>query len=120
MIPAAAPFATAVDAFCEGIGFSPNQCARVFAAAEAHGLKVKLHAEQLSALHGSALAARHGALSADHLEHASDDDVRAMAEAGTVAVLLPGPSYFMQIGRASCRESVGKYGLLPVGAGSLK
>jgi imidazolonepropionase len=96
MIPAAAPLATAVDAFCEGIGFSPAQCERVFAAAQAHGLKVKLHAEQLSALHGSALAARHGALSADHLEHATDDDVRAMAAAGTVAVLLPGAYYFMR------------------------
>ena len=96
MIPAAAPLATAVDAFCEGIGFAPDQCARVFAAAEAHGLKVKLHAEQLSALHGSAMAAEYGALSADHLEHATDDDVRAMAEAGTVAVLLPGAYYFMR------------------------
>ncbi len=96
MIPTAAPLATAVDAFCEGIGFSPAQCARVFAAAQAHGLAVKLHAEQLSALHGSALAALHGALSADHLEHATDDDVRAMAAAGTVAVLLPGAYYFMR------------------------
>lgn len=96
MIPAAAPLATAVDAFCEGIGFSPAQCTRVIEAAQAHGLAVKLHAEQLSALHGSALAARHGALSADHLEHATDDDVRAMAEAGTVAVLLPGAYYFMR------------------------
>ncbi|USI75896.1 imidazolonepropionase [Sphingopyxis sp. USTB-05] len=96
MIPAAAPLATAVDAFCEGIGFSPAQCSRVIEAAQAHGLAVKLHAEQLSALHGSALAARHGALSADHLEHATDDDVRAMAEAGTVAVLLPGAYYFMR------------------------
>ena len=96
MIPAAAPLATAVDAFCEGIGFSPAQCTRVIEAAKAHGLAVKLHAEQLSALHGSALAARHGALSADHLEHATDDDVRAMAEAGTVAVLLPGAYYFMR------------------------
>lgn len=96
MIPAAAPLATAVDAFCEGIGFSPAQCKRVIEAAKAHGLAVKLHAEQLSALHGSALAARHGALSADHLEHATDDDVRAMAEAGTVAVLLPGAYYFMR------------------------
>jgi len=96
MIPAAAPFATAVDAFCEGVGFSPEQCERVFTAAKAHGLKVKLHAEQLSALSGSALAARHGALSADHLEHATDDDVRAMAGAGTVAVLLPGAYYFMR------------------------
>lgn len=96
MIPAAAPLATAVDAFCEGIGFSPAQCERVFAAAHAHGLAVKLHAEQLSALGGSALAARHGALSADHLEYATDDDVRAMAAAGTVAVLLPGAYYFMR------------------------
>lgn len=96
MIPAAAPLATAVDAFCEGIGFSPAQCERVIEAAKAHGLAVKLHAEQLSALHGSALAARHGALSADHLEHATDDDVRAMAAAGTVAVLLPGAYYFMR------------------------
>ncbi len=65
-------------------------------AARAHGLAVKLHAEQLSALHGSALAARHGALSADHLEHATEEDVRAMAAAGTVAVLLPGAYYFMR------------------------
>jgi imidazolonepropionase len=96
MIPAAAPLATAVDAFCEGIGFSPAQCTRVIETAKAHGLAVKIHAEQLSALHGSALAASHGALSADHLEHATDDDVRAMAEAGTVAVLLPGAYYFMR------------------------
>ncbi|BBB12702.1 imidazolonepropionase [Sphingopyxis sp. FD7] len=94
MIPAAASLATAVDAFCEGIGFSPEQCERVFVAARAYGLKVKLHAEQLSALSGSALAARHGALSADHLEYATEEDVRAMAEAGTVAVLLPGAFYF--------------------------
>jgi imidazolonepropionase len=96
MIPAAASLATAVDAFCEGIGFSPEQCERVFVAARAYGLKVKLHAEQLSALSGSALAARHGALSADHLEYATEEDVRAMAEAGTVAVLLPGAFYFMR------------------------
>lgn len=96
MIPAAAPLATAVDAFCEGIGFSPAQCTRVIEAAQAHGLPVKLHAEQLSALSGSALAARHGALSADHLEYATDDDVAAMAAAGTVAVLLPGAYYFMR------------------------
>lgn len=96
MIPAAATLASAVDAFCESIGFSPAQCERVFAAAKAHGLKVKLHAEQLSALSGSSLAARYGALSADHLEHATDDNVRAMAAAGTVAVLLPGAYYFMR------------------------
>lgn len=96
MIPAAASLATAVDGFCEGIGFSPAQCTRVIEAAKAHGLAVKLHAEQLSALHGSTLAAMHGALSADHLEHATEDDVRAMAAAGTVAVLLPGAYYFMR------------------------
>ncbi|EMD83380.1 imidazolonepropionase [Pacificimonas flava] len=96
MIPAAAGHASAVDAFCEGIGFSPADCERVFRAARDHGLSVKLHAEQLSALSGSALAARHGALSADHLEHASEGDVREMAAAGTVAVLLPGAYYFMR------------------------
>lgn len=93
---AAAGLADAVDAFCEGIGFSPAQVDRVFAAARAAGLPVKLHAEQLSALGGAALAARYGALSADHLEHASDADVAAMAASGTVAVLLPGAYYFMR------------------------
>lgn len=110
MIPAAAPLATAVDAFCEGIGFSPAQCTRVIEAAKAHGLAVKLHAEQLSALHGSALAARHGALSADHLEHATDDDVRAMAEAGTVAVLLPGAYYFMRETKLPPIEAMRRHG----------
>ena len=110
MIPAAAPLATAVDAFCEGIGFSPDQCARVIAAAKAHGLAVKLHAEQLSALHGSALAARHGALSADHLEHATEEDVAAMAAAGTVAVLLPGAYYFMRETRTPPVEAMRRHG----------
>lgn len=96
MIPAAIGLADAVDAFCEGIGFSPEQTDRVLGAAVAAGLPVKLHAEQLSPLHGASLAARHGALSADHLEHADEDDVRAMATAGTVAVLLPGAYYFMR------------------------
>lgn len=96
MIPAARGLAAAVDAFCEGIGFSPEQTDRVLSAARNAGLPVKLHAEQLSALHGASLAARHGALSADHLEHADLDDVRAMAQAGTVAVLLPGAYYFMR------------------------
>ncbi|PZU45010.1 MAG: imidazolonepropionase [Sphingomonas sp.] len=98
MIPAVAEagLADAVDAFCEGIAFSPEQTERVFRAAEAHGLPVKLHAEQLSALGGSSLAARHHALSADHLEHATDADIAAMAQAGTVAVLLPGAFYFMR------------------------
>lgn len=93
---AAAGLADAVDAFCEGIGFTPAQVDRVFAAARTAGLPVKLHAEQLSALGGASLAARHAALSADHLEHATDADVAAMAAAGTVAVLLPGAYYFMR------------------------
>jgi imidazolonepropionase len=96
MIPAAVGLADAVDAFCEGIGFSPDQTRRVLAAAGAVGLAVKLHAEQLSSLHGASLAAAHGALSADHLEHADEADVRAMAASGTVAVLLPGAFYFMR------------------------
>jgi imidazolonepropionase len=96
MIPAAIGLADAVDAFCEGIGFTPAQTERVFVAAHAAGLPVKLHAEQLSALHGASLAAAFGALSADHLEHADEADVHAMAAAGTVAVLLPGAYYFMR------------------------
>ncbi len=96
MLPAIARegLADAVDAFCEGIGFSPAQVARVFAAARAHGLPVKLHAEQLSNLHGAALAAQHDALSADHLEHLDAAGIAAMALAGTVATLLPGAYYF--------------------------
>lgn len=86
--------ADAVDAFCEGIGFTPEQTERMFAAAERHGLPVKLHAEQLSNQHGAALAARHGALSADHLEHLDEAGVAAMAAAGTIATLLPGAFYF--------------------------
>ena len=98
MVPAVAGegLADAVDAFCEGIGFSPAQTARVFAAAAAHHLPVKLHAEQLSNLHGAALAARHGALSADHLEYCDEAGVAAMAAAGTVATLLPGAYYFVR------------------------
>ena len=96
MIPAvaAAGLAHAVDAFCETIGFSPDQVRRVFAAARAHGLPLKLHAEQLSDLQGAALAAEFGALSADHLEHLTEAGVAAMARAGTVATLLPGAFYF--------------------------
>lgn len=93
---ASAGLADAVDAFCEGIGFTTAQVDRVFAAARAAGLPVKLHAEQLSALGGASLAARYGALSADHLEHVTDADVAVMASAGTVAVLLPGAYYFMR------------------------
>jgi imidazolonepropionase len=97
MIPSIAGegLADAVDAFCEGIAFSPTQTARVFAAAKAAGLPVKLHADQLSNLHGAALAATHRALSADHLEYTDADGVAAMARAGTVAVLLPGAFYVL-------------------------
>ena len=93
---AALGLADAVDAFCEGIGFTIEQTDRMFAAAARHGLPVKLHAEQLSNLHGSALAARHGALSADHLEYLDEDGVAAMAASGTIATLLPGAYYFVR------------------------
>ncbi|PWK36400.1 imidazolonepropionase [Cupriavidus plantarum] len=98
MLPALAEegLVDAVDAFCESIGFSAAQTTRVFEAAARHGLPVKLHAEQLSNLGGAALAARHRALSADHLEHLDEAGVMAMAAAGTVAVLLPGAYYFLR------------------------
>jgi imidazolonepropionase len=98
MIPAirAEGLAQAVDAFCEGIGFSADQVRRVFEAATAHGMRVKLHAEQLSNLHGAALAAQFGALSADHLEHVDEAGIAAMTKAGTAAVLLPGAFYFVR------------------------
>lgn len=98
MIPAVAGenLASAVDVFCEGIGFSHAQTQRVFEAAKAHGLAVKLHAEQLSNQHGAELAARYGALSADHLEHLDDAGIAAMKASGTVATLLPGAFYFMR------------------------
>ena len=88
--------ADAVDAFCEGIGFTVAQTERVFHKARALGLPIKLHAEQLSDLGGTALAARFGALSADHLEYVSEPSIEAMAESGTVAVLLPGAFYFLR------------------------
>ncbi|AHF77218.1 Imidazolonepropionase [Sodalis praecaptivus] len=93
---AAAGLADAVDGFCEHLAFSPAQITRVFEAATRLGLPLKLHAEQLSSLGGSTLAARFGALSADHLEYATADDARAMAAAGTVAVLLPGACYLLR------------------------
>ena len=92
----AAGLVDAVDTFCEGIAFAPAQVARVFDLARALGLPVKLHAEQLSSLGGATLAAGYGALSADHLEYATDADVAAMAAAGTVAVLLPGAFYTLR------------------------
>ncbi len=98
MLPAIAAegLADAVDAFCETIAFSPEEVARVFSAAQALGLPLHLHADQLSDLGGAALAARFGALSADHLEYASENGVAAMAAAKTVAVLLPGAFYFIR------------------------
>lgn len=86
----------AVDAFCETIGFTPAQTERLFRAARALGVPVKLHAEQLSDQGGAALVARYGGLSADHLEYLSDAGIAAMAQAGTVAVLLPGAFYFLR------------------------
>ncbi|WP_395646827.1 imidazolonepropionase [Terricaulis sp.] len=98
MIPAIAAVgaADAVDAFCEGIGFTAEEVDYVFSAARQNGLPVKLHAEQLSNLHGAALAARHLALSADHLEYLDDAGIAALAASGTVAVLLPGAFYFLR------------------------
>lgn len=89
----------AVDAFCEGIAFTLEECASFFDAAASHGLPIRLHADQLSDTGGAALAARYSALSADHLEYASDEGVAAMAGAGTVAVLLPGAFYFLREAR---------------------
>jgi len=98
MLPqlAAQGLVDAVDAFCERIGFSAAQTERVFEAASRLGLRVKLHAEQLSDLGGAELVARYHGLSADHLEHLSQAGVEAMAAAGTVAVLLPGAWYFLR------------------------
>jgi imidazolonepropionase len=98
MLPAIAAegLADAVDAFMEGIAFSGAQTARVFEVAKRLGLPVKLHADQLSNLGGATLAARYGALSADHLEHTDEEGAAAMAKAGTVAVLLPGAFYFIR------------------------
>ena len=113
MIPAIAreKLADAVDAFCEGIAFSPEQTARVFRAAQAAGLPVKLHADQLSNLHGARLAAEHGALSADHLEYTDEDGVAAMARAGTVAVLLPGAFYVLREKQLPPVEALRRHGV---------
>ncbi len=114
MLPAIAQagLADAVDAFCEGIGFSLEQTRRVFDAASAHGLPVKLHAEQLSRLGGAALAASFHALSADHLEWINDDDARAMASAGTVAVLLPGAFVCLRETKLPPIESLRAHGVV--------
>jgi len=113
MLPAAhaAGLVDAVDAFCERIGFTPAQTERVFKAATALGLPVKLHAEQLSDLKGAVLAARYKALSADHLEYVEADGIAAMATAGTVAVLLPGAFYFLRETKLPPVEALRKAGI---------
>ena len=108
---ASAGLADAVDAFCESVAFTREECLRVFAAAARAGLPVKLHADQLADGGGAALAAEAGALSADHLEHASGEGVRAMARAGTVAVLLPGASYFLRSAVHPPVESFRRHGV---------
>ena len=113
MLPALAAegLVDAVDAFCEYLAFSPAQVARVFDVAQQLGLPVKLHAEQLSSLHGSSLAARYHALSADHLEFMTEEDAIAMAAAGTVAVLLPGAFYFLRETQLPPMEALRKHGV---------
>jgi imidazolonepropionase len=102
--------ADAVDVFCEGIAFSPDEMKSVFEAAKAKGLAIKVHAEQLSNLHGAKLAAEMGALSADHLEYLDEDGIIAMAKAGTVAVVLPGAFYFLRETQKPPIELMRKHG----------
>ncbi|MBX8495348.1 imidazolonepropionase [Pseudomonas cichorii] len=113
MLPALAEegLVDAVDAFCEYLAFSPAQVEQVFITAKQLGLPVKLHAEQLSSLGGSSLAARYQALSADHLEFMTEDDAIAMAAAGTVAVLLPGAYYFLRETQLPPMDALRKHGV---------
>ncbi|MCE5975579.1 imidazolonepropionase [Pseudomonas sp. JR33AA] len=113
MLPALAAegLVDAVDAFCEHLAFSPAQVERLFIKARELGLPVKLHAEQLSSLHGSSLAARYQALSADHLEFMTEDDAIAMAKAGTVAVLLPGAFYFLRETQLPPMDALRRHGV---------
>ena len=113
MLPALAEegLVDAVDAFCEHLAFSPAQVERVFIKARELGLPVKLHAEQLSSLHGSSLAARYQALSADHLEFMTEEDAIAMAAAGTVAVLLPGAFYFLRETQLPPMDALRRHGV---------
>jgi imidazolonepropionase len=113
MLPALAAegLVDAVDAFCEYLAFSTEQVERVFKVAQQLGLPVKLHAEQLSSLHGSSLAARYHALSADHLEFMTEADAIAMAASGTVAVLLPGAFYFLRETQLPPMDALRKHGV---------
>jgi imidazolonepropionase len=108
---AKAGLADAVDAFCEVIGFTPAQTMRVFDAAKAHGLPVKLHADQRSDFGGAALAAKYGALSADHIEFSSETGIAAMGAAGTVGVLLPGAYYFLREKQLPPVEALRRHGV---------
>jgi len=101
----------AVDGFCEGIAFTPDQIERVFLVAQKLGIPVKLHAEQLSNLGGTQLAARFNALSADHVEYATDADAQALAKAGSVAVILPGAFYTLHETQAPPIDSFRKHGV---------
>ena len=109
--PAAGLRADAVDAYCEDIAFSAAQCDRLFAAARALGLPVRLHAEQLSNVGGSQVAARHGALSCDHLEYATEADATALARAGTVAVMLPVAYYALAETRLPPLDAFRRHGV---------
>ncbi|WNN41595.1 imidazolonepropionase [Pseudomonas inefficax] len=113
MLPALAAegLVDAVDAFCEHLAFSPAQVERLFIKARELGLPVKLHAEQLSSLHGSSLAARYQALSADHLEFMTEEDAIAMAKTGTVAVLLPGAFYFLRETQLPPMDALRRHGV---------
>lgn len=113
MIPKVATLklADAVDAFCEGVGFSLNEVTQVFDAAKAHNLPIKLHAEQLSNLGGAAMAAKQGALSADHLEYLAEKDIPAFAASGAAAVLLPGAFYFLKETQKPPIEALRKAGI---------
>ncbi|WP_268799153.1 imidazolonepropionase [Pseudomonas huanghezhanensis] len=113
MLPALAAegLVDAVDAFCEYLAFSTDQVEQVFITAGQLGLPVKLHAEQLSSLHGSSLAARYQALSADHLEFMTEEDAIAMGAAGTVAVLLPGAFYFLRETQLPPMDALRKHGV---------
>lgn len=110
-VAADAGLVDAVDGFCEGIAFSKEQIRKVFEAAKTLGLPVKLHAEQLSNLGGTRLAAEFGALSSDHLEYATEEDVIAMARAGMVAVLLPGAFYFLRETKLPPIDTLRKHGV---------
>lgn len=111
LIPAAAEqgLASSVDAFCETIAFSPNEVERLFKAAAHHGLRIRLHAEQLSNQHGAELAARYRALSADHLEYLDEAGAKALASSKTVAVLIPGAYYSLQEEKKPPVELLRKY-----------